>query len=271
MAPAYNECESYARCHAERRLRIQDRCTVLPALGGARKSLLIEICYAEATLASVNALSYLPGFGNEHMTEARAGALPVAQNSPQHTPLALYTEQLSGTAFMAPRAQTVVSWLYRVLPSARHGAFKRIPDGFVRSAPVEEVEATPDQLRWNPLAIPESPTDFIDGCVTLAANGNAAVRIIKIAGELLIVPQTGALRISTELGVLEIAPGEIAVLPRGVRFGVELLDATVRGYTARIKARYSACRSSGRSVPTGSRMRETFFIPWPRSRANCVR
>jgi homogentisate 1,2-dioxygenase len=221
----------------------------------------------EAKVASAHALSYLPGFGNEHMTEARAGALPVAQNSPQRTPLGLYTEQLSGTAFTAPRAQNRRSWLYRVLPSARHGAFKRIPDGFVRSAPVEEVEATPDQLRWNPLPIPERPTDFIDGCVTLAANGNAALHVgaaihVYVAsrsmkdryfydadGELLIVPQMGALRIATELGVLEIAPGEIAVLPRGVRFGVELLDATVRGY---ICENYGALFSLPELGPLGS-------------------
>ncbi|MGZ5090245.1 MAG: homogentisate 1,2-dioxygenase [Burkholderiales bacterium] len=217
--------------------------------------------------ARASALSYLAGFGNEHMSEARAGALPVGQNSPQRTALGLYTEQLSGTAFTAPRTQNRHSWLYRIVPSARQGSFKRIPDGFVRSAPFEEVEATPNQLRWNPISIPERPTDFIDGCVTLAGNGNAALHVgaaihvyaanrsmhdrylYDADGELLIVPQMGALRLATELGILEIGTGEIAVLPRGVRFRVELLDPEARGY---ICENYGALFSLPELGPLGS-------------------
>jgi homogentisate 1,2-dioxygenase len=205
-----------------------------------------EVSSAQPTDGSM--LTYLAGFGNEHMTEARVGALPLGQNSPQRGLLGLYTEQLSGTAFTAPRAQNRRSWLYRLLPSAVHSTFRRIPEKLVRTAPSDEVQATPNQLRWNPLPIPAEPADFADGWITIACNGNAAMHIgagihVYVAnrsmrdryfydadGELLIVPQMGRLRLATEFGLLDIAPGEIAVLPRGVRFRVDLLDASARGY-----------------------------------------
>jgi homogentisate 1,2-dioxygenase len=205
-----------------------------------------EVSSAQAKDGS--ALTYLAGFGNEHMTEARAGALPSGQNSPQRGMLGLYTEQLSGTAFTAPRAQNRRSWLYRLLPSAVHSSFQRIPERLVRSAPLDEVQATPNQLRWNPLPIPAEPADFVDGWITIAGNGNAAMNVgagihVYVAnrsmrdryfydadGELLIVPQIGRLHLATEFGLLDVAPGEIAVLPRGVRFRVDLRDASARGY-----------------------------------------
>jgi homogentisate 1,2-dioxygenase len=193
-------------------------------------------------------LSYLSGFGNEHATEAVAGALPEGQNSPQVHPLGLYTEQISGTAFTAPRAVNRRTWMYRIRPSAMHPPFKRLPDGLLRGAPFDEIVPSPNRLRWNPLNMPSAPTDFIDGLVTMAGNGDAqaqtgiAIHVYRATlamtervfvdadGELLIVPQHGRLLLRTELGALEAAPGEIAVLPRGLRFRVELPDGAARGY-----------------------------------------
>ncbi len=194
----------------------------------------------------MQALTYQSGFGNEFATEAMARALPIGQNSPQRAPLGLYAEQLSGTAFTAPRAQNLRSWLYRIRPSVIHKPFKQIQNKCWQSAPFTDAAPTPNQLRWNPLPLPNAPTDFIEGMMTMAGNGDVSMQAgmaahvyaanISMArffynadGELLIVPQEGELTIRTELGVLEIAPGEIAVVPRGLKFRVEH-TGEVRGY-----------------------------------------
>ena len=192
-------------------------------------------------------LTYLSGFGNEFATEALPGALPVGQNSPQKCPYGLYAEQLSGTAFTAPRAGNRRSWLYRIRPAAMHEPFARIPNGGIVSD-FSLAEAPPNQLRWDPMPIPAEPTDFVDGLTTMAGNGGPALQLgcgiheyalnrsmierffYDADGELLIVPQHGGLRLSTELGVIDVEPLEVAVIPRGVRFRVELLDASARGY-----------------------------------------
>lgn len=191
----------------------------------------------------------MPGFGNHFATEAVPGALPVGRNSPQKVPFGLYAEQLSGTAFTAPRAENKRSWLYRLRPTASHRPFEAYQGGkLVRSGPFEEVPPSPNRLRWDPLPLPAEATDFVDGLVTYAGNGDAGTgagiaihlyaatasmdrRVFYSAdGELLIVPQQGGLRLATELGRLSVAPGEIAVVPRGVRFRVELTDGAARGY-----------------------------------------
>lgn len=192
---------------------------------------------------------YQSGFGNEFATEALAGVLPVGQNSPQQAPYGLYAEQLSGTAFTAPRHSNRRSWLYRIRPAAVHKPFKALPEGHFHNR-FDEMPATPNQLRWGPFDIPSKPTDFIDGLFTMAGNGSPAAQSgvgvhVYVAnrsmqkrffydadGELLIVPQQGRLRIATELGVLQVSPLEIAVIPRGIRFRVDLLDQTARGYVA---------------------------------------
>jgi len=193
-------------------------------------------------------LAYLSGFGNEHATEAEAGALPEGRNSPQRPPHGLYAEQLSGTPFTAPRHANRRSWLYRILPSAMHEPYRRVDNGLWRSAPFTEVETPPNRLRWDPLSVPSDAVDFVDGMATMGGNGAAAARtgiaihiyratrsmadrvFSDADGELLIVPQQGRLWLATELGVIEVAPGEIAVIPRGVRFRVELPDGPARGY-----------------------------------------
>src|SRR4051812_49854085 len=106
---------------------------------------------------------YLSGFGNHFATEAVPGALPQGRNSPQRPPLGLYAEQLSGTAFTAPRSENRRSWLYRIRPTANHPAYRPHPQGLVRSGPFDEVPPTPNRLRWSPPQIPEEGTAFVDG------------------------------------------------------------------------------------------------------------
>ena len=193
--------------------------------------------------------TYQTGFGNHFASEAVAGALPIGRNSPQHAPFGLYAEQLSGTAFTAPRAENRRSWLYRLRPAANHAAFQpHGRAGLLRTAPFDEVPPSPNRLRWDPLALPAEPTDFVDGLVSYGGNGDVAqgagigihlyaatASMVDRAfgnadGELLIVPQQGALRIVTEFGILAIAPRQIALIPRGVRFRVELVEGPARGY-----------------------------------------
>ncbi|GAA4692881.1 homogentisate 1,2-dioxygenase [Streptomyces youssoufiensis] len=195
-------------------------------------------------------LTYSSGFGNEHSSEAVPGALPHGRNSPQRAPLGLYTEQLSGSAFTEPRRNNRRSWLYRISPSAAHPPFTRIDNGALRGAPFAGPEQVPDpnRLRWDPMPEPAAGTDFLAGLWTLGGNGDAAQRVGMAIhlyaanasmtdrvfsdsdGELLIVPESGGLLLRTEFGLLRAEPGEVALIPRGVRFRVELLDASARGY-----------------------------------------
>ncbi len=194
----------------------------------------------------VEALRYQSGFGNEFATEAVAGALPEGQNSPQQAPLGLYAEQFSGTAFTAPRGANRRSWLYRIRPAAVHKPFRRIDNGRIESR-FDTVPTPPNQLRWDPLPMPAVPTDFVDGLITVAGNGDPATMtgcgihlyaanrsmqrfFYDADGELLIVPQQGRLRLATELGRVDVEPQEIAVIPRGMRFCVELPEREARGY-----------------------------------------
>lgn len=192
-------------------------------------------------------LKYQSGFGNEFATEALAGALPEGRNSPQRVAHGLYAEQISGTAFTAPRHQNLRSWFYRIRPAAMHMPFELNPHQTFHNR-FDEQATTPNQLRWDPRPIPELPTDFVDGLFTVAGNGSAAAQngigvhlyaanksmqgrfFYNADGEMLIVPQLGRLKIATECGVIEVEPQEIVVIPRGIRFRVELLDANVRGY-----------------------------------------
>ena len=181
------------------------------------------------------------GFGNEFATEAVAGALPQGRNSPQRPAFGLYAEQFSATPFTVPRRESRRTWMYRLRPSANHPPYRKLADGQPLGG------ANPNRLRWDPMPVPTRPTDFVAGLVTMAANASGATadgitihlfaanrsmeRIFWNAdGEMLIVPQMGRLRLVTELGVLDVSPGEIAVVPRGLRFRVELRDETAAGY-----------------------------------------
>ncbi|MBA2350012.1 MAG: homogentisate 1,2-dioxygenase, partial [Solirubrobacterales bacterium] len=188
------------------------------------------------------ALKYQTGFGNEFATEAVEGALPVGRNSPQKAPLDLYAEQFSGTAFTAPRAHNKRTWTYRIRPSVLHKPFRQIESILFRSSPFDEVVTTPNQLRWDPIPLPTEPSDFIDGMTTIAGNGDSfsqtgmAVHVYacntsmterffyNADGEMLIVPEMGGLTIYTELGVIEVSPGEVCCIPRGLKFRVEIAE-----------------------------------------------
>ena len=185
-------------------------------------------------------LKYQTGFGNEFATEAVEGALPVGHNSPQKAPKGLYAEQFSGTAFTVPRVHNKRTWTYRIRPSVLHKPFKQIDSKLFLSTPFDKIPTTPNQLRWDPLPIPEEPTDFIDGMTTIAGNGDSfsqtgiGVHIYRCNrdmenrffynadGEMLIVPEMGSLTIYTELGVIEVSPGDVCCLPRGLKFRVAI-------------------------------------------------
>jgi homogentisate 1,2-dioxygenase len=192
-------------------------------------------------------LKYQTGFGNSFATEAVAGALPVGRNSPQMAPLGLYAEQFSGTSFTTPRLHNQRSWLYRIRPSVKHKPFARIDNGLLRSTPFD-LETTPNQLRWDPVEFPDTEKDFIDGLVTIAGCGDSfaqagiAVHIYacnksmgdrffyNADGEMMIVPEDGRIGILTEMGAIQVGPGSIAVIPRGLKFSVALADGKARGY-----------------------------------------
>jgi homogentisate 1,2-dioxygenase len=201
----------------------------------------------DAAGAAADTLRYQSGFGNQFASEALPGALPIGRNSPQRPAYGLYTEQLSGTAFTAPRHANRRSWLYRMRPAAVHGSFTPLAAGRITSR-FDEVTPSPNQIRWNPPPLPRAPTDFIAGLATLAGNGSPETHtgcgiywyvanrsmtgrfFYDADGELLVVPQQGALLLATELGRIAVRPLEIAVIPRGVRFRVELLEGAARGY-----------------------------------------
>ena len=193
-------------------------------------------------------IDYQAGFGNEHASEALPGALPIGRASPQRPAYGLYSEKMSGTAFTAPRASNLRNWFYRIRPSALHGQFQRIDNRLLSAAPITDMETPPNQLRWDPLPIPDAPADFIDGLTTIAVNGDLRTQtgvsihlylanksmedrfFYDADGELLIVPQQGSLSVRTECGRLDLGPGEVCLIPRGIKFRVVLMDGPSRGY-----------------------------------------
>jgi len=193
--------------------------------------------------------SYLSGFGNGFETEALPGALPVGRNSPQRVAYGLYAEQLSGSPFTAPRATNERSWLYRIQPTIAHwNRFRKADAGLWRTAPESQVEIPIAPLRWDPIPIPSASVSFVEGVRTMTTAGDAgthagmAAHIYVVTrsmqdeyfynadGELLFVPQEGELRLWTEFGIIDVAPGEIAIIPRGVKLRVELHGGAARGY-----------------------------------------
>ncbi len=186
---------------------------------------------------------YQSGFGNEFATEALPGTLPERGNSPQRVKHGLYAEQFSGSAFTVPRAMQKRSWLYRIRPSSMHEPFAPFASRFLD---LEAAPTTPNQLRWDPLPIEDG--DFVDTLTAIAANGDSfanhgiGIHVYRANrsmesryfydadGELLLVPERGSLIVRTELGILDLKPGEIAVIPRGTKFRVELLGEDARGY-----------------------------------------
>ncbi|RME18828.1 MAG: homogentisate 1,2-dioxygenase [Alphaproteobacteria bacterium] len=193
---------------------------------------------------------YMPGFGNDFETEALPGALPRGQNSPQKCAYGLYAEQLSGTAFTAPRGQNERTWCYRIRPSVKHvGRFRKIEIPLWKSAPNIDPEVISlGQYRWDPLPHADEPLTFVTGMRTMTTAGDVNTQVGMAAhvylantsmeddyffsadSELLVVPQQGLLRFHTELGVIDLAPKEIAILPRGMIFRVEVVEGPARGF-----------------------------------------
>jgi homogentisate 1,2-dioxygenase len=195
-------------------------------------------------------ITYQSGFGNHFETEALPNALIKGRNSPQRVPYGLYAEQLSGSAFTSPRHVNLSSWLYRIRPSVLHSDFSLLEQTHLSGTPFGSAYTPPMQMRWNPLPYPNpnSNCDFISGLITMAGNGciemqtGAAIHLycantsmkknyfFNADGDFLIVLQEGDLRFKTEFGIIDAMPGEILVMPRGVKFQVELLQEKARGY-----------------------------------------
>jgi homogentisate 1,2-dioxygenase len=224
-------------------------------------------------------LIYMSGFGNEFVSEAIAGALPEGRNSPQRAPHDLYTELLSGTAFTAPRAENRRTWLYRRQPSVMTGAYRLYAQPLWISGAAGGRAVPPDPLRWSPFEIPLEALDFVDGIRTLVANGDADSQtgmaahiyvanrsmaqraVVNADGEMLLIPQQGRIVVTTELGVLDVKPGEVVVVPRGMAFSVALPDGASRGYLCE---NYGAHFRLPELGPIGSKvwlMRATFWLP----------
>ena len=192
---------------------------------------------------------YLTGFGGHFESEAVEGALPAGRNSPQRPAFGLYTEQLSGSSFTSPRHENRRSWLYRLRPTADHRPFISYEGAKLFAAAPSLKPLAPNRLRWDPPQLPDG-TDFVDGLATMLharapedlegcalhlyrASRSMDRRVFVSAdGELVIIPQQGAVEIQTELGRLEVPPGFIAVVPRGIKFRVQLLEGEARGYVA---------------------------------------
>ncbi len=225
-------------------------------------------------------IQYQFGFRNDFATEALPNALPTGQNSPQRCPYGLYAEQLSGSAFTAPHEQNVRSWLYRIRPSVMQGEYRQQEFVNFKSAPLNNATVSPNPLRWNPLPEPSADTDFLDGMYTVCANGDAAAQsgvcvhlyvlnhsmtryFCNADGEMLFVPQAGELILRTEMGSLEVAPGEIASIPRGVKFQVNKTQdtQTARGYVCENYARPFELPSLGAIGSNGLANSRDFLAP----------
>ena len=195
-------------------------------------------------------LEYMTGFGNHFESESLPDALPKGRNSPQRCNYGLYAEQLSGSPFTAPRHTNERSWLYRIRPSVKQlGRYEQVDRPLWRSAPAEQESELPiGQRRWDPVDIPDEPTRFVDGVRTITTAGDCTTHsgmashlylvnesgerdyFFTADGELMFVPQQGDIRLATEMGIMQLEPGEIGVIPRGMVFRFELVDGPARGY-----------------------------------------
>ena len=203
-------------------------------------------------------LSYQSGYGNQYASEAIEGTLPQGRNSPQKVARGLYAELLSGSAFTAPRAENRRTWMYRRQPSVVTGRYAPFAQPWLKTGAKEGVAAPPNPLRWHPVTIPDAPTDFLDGLRTVVVNGDADAQtgmaahlwlanrpmgrraFVNADGEMLLVPQQGAIRVTTELGSLDAKPGEIVLVPRGLVFKVDVDGPSRDQLIARQKQLYGA-------------------------------
>ena len=206
-------------------------------------------------------LHYLSGFRNHFSTEARPNTLPIGQNSPQRCAYDLYAEQLTGSAFTAPRSHNLRSWLYRTRPSVAQGAFRPLNLEVAAANPTPTAPPNPTPMRWGALPTVNGERDFLEGLFTVCGNGairqQAGITIYQYAfnrdmserffynadAEMLFIPQQGTLRLHTEMGVLEVPPLYIAVIPRGVKFQVRA--AQTHEADSHSECRGYACENHG--------------------------
>ncbi|EDQ86823.1 uncharacterized protein MONBRDRAFT_33614 [Monosiga brevicollis MX1] len=228
-------------------------------------------------LVEEDGIKYFTGLNQEVSSEARAGALPQGQNAPQQCPLGLYAEQLSGTAFTQPRKENFRSWLYRIRPAAGHEPYKAVDIGNLAPSFADAV-SDPNQLRWNPFPIPDAPTNFVQGLSTVAGAGDASMRsgtafhiyacntsmdhaaLYNSDGDFLIVPQQGTLDIKTEFGKMKVAPNEICVIQRGIRFQVNVTGPS-RGYICEVFSGHFELPSLGPIGANGLANPRDFMTP----------
>lgn len=224
-------------------------------------------------------LKYLDGFGTYGVTESLPGSLPKDQNSPQVCPYGLYSEQLSGTAFTAPRGRNLRSWLYRIRPSVQHTAMEPLPDQSFEQD-FDTMVKIPNQLRWNPSADvgSGSEVDFVSGLRLKCGSGDPSLKeglaifdyscntsmlrraFYSADGDILLVPQLGTLYIKTEFGKFVVEPCEIVVIPRGVKFQV-LVEGESRGYGVEVFSSHFELPSLGPIGANGLANQRDFQTP----------
>ena len=235
---------------------------------------------------------YMPGFGNDFETEALPGALPQGMNSPQKCNYGLYGEQLSGTAFTAPSHQNERTWCYRIRPSVKHShRYEKIDLPYWKSAPnIPEDVTSLGQYRWDPVPHTDAPLTWLTGMRTMTTAGDVNTQVgmashiylvtasmedayfFSADSELLVVPQEGRLRFCTELGIIDLEPKEIAILPRGLSTVSKCWKGPAAASSAKITARNSNFRAVARSVPTAWPTGATSRRPSPPMRiAKCLR
>ncbi|CAG8579348.1 480_t:CDS:10 [Acaulospora morrowiae] len=249
-------------------------------------------------METIREYKYLEGFGNHFVSEALPDALPKGQNTPQKCPYGLYAEQLSGTAFTVDRKHNERSWLYRIRPSACHKPFEKFqqPTDIVGQFNGKEINFNPNQTRWNPLellnplnSLHREGVNFISGLHTLAGAGDPSVKhglaihiynanqdMVDIAfynsdGDFLIVPQHGRLDITTEFGRMLVTPNEITVIPRGIKFSVNLPDGPSRGYILEVFENHFELPDLGPIGANGLANPRDFLTPtaYYEDRSNC--
>lgn len=201
---------------------------------------------------NIDPYKYMAGLGNEHASEALPGSLPIGQNTPQKCAYGLYAEQLSGTSFTTPRGLNQRTWFYRSQPNCKHLPYvPATKHAWDVKAEFSKGVTKPNRIRWLPFAIPEKTTDFVEGLHTVGGSGDASTKIgfaihmytcntsmkdkafLNSDGDFLIVPQQGILKIQTEFGYLQVSPGQISVIQRGIIFNVAV-DGPSRGYICEV-------------------------------------
>lgn len=199
--------------------------------------------------------TYLSGFGSHFSSEHPdyPDALPKSQNSPQKCAYGLYAEQLSGTAFTAPRTENQRTWFYRIRPSVLHEPYQRYDIAEFLTNNWKDQHPNPNQMRWLPFKIADAAEskDFVESLHTICGAGDPSSRhgiavhmylcnasmhdsaFYNSDGDFLIVPQKGVLDITTEFGKILVQPNQICVIQQGIKFSVDVSEPS-RGYVLEV-------------------------------------